>query len=1368
MRCQNCGTELQPNEQFCYRCGQAIEQEIEKRYCVWCGAELEPDAAFCWKCGNTTDETSRPAEQPEELRQEETPVQAQPHPSGPSIAPIAEEPAAKHSEPDEQSALKARTETLVLAAQSGNSESFTELYQLYYQKVFALAKTTVKSDADAEDVLQMTFLKAWNNLAKLKNTAAFSTWIQRITLNQCYSLLRKKKIDVSIDSDDEGAEPIQIESDLMLPEVYAERSDLKTRLGKIIHELSSVQQQTITLYYFDELPVENIAWIMDCSVNTVKSRLFLARKSIKTEIEEQERKSGQPFYGAVGLGLVPFSKLFLGQMESSALSQTAASAVLETITQKITESTTGTIGQATAKAAGTVTKNATKTVAGTTVKTGAGVASKTVTAAVTKKIIAGIVAGILATGAITGGTVAAVSAVQKHRGQAVQMDIAATGNPDAWDFFANPDSANKTAQSGTANRLSATERMAYQAYIKLLQEKKAALDAYTWQKNLTEEEASKNERLSRPVAVRDIDGDGLVELLLCLPDEPIEQYGDVRLHIFDWVDNAVKTVYTDNDEHVFWVGEHDYTYCQLKENDSLYLLYRYADIDYDAAQCEWYRYAATNNGYYSIERVPDDQRPSESLIAVELMSTQAPSETSAAMTADEAITYLKGLLNASNGAEKQPGATAYADACAAYLDYLIAHKEGIDNYLWQIGGWESYYDVEEGTDLFVLLDEPLTDDERIVTRPVVFYDIYGDAIPEMIYIGDVASPVKFTSVSTLNVLTYQNGQLVPLFSGEWDHPEWEDFVSADSLLVRPDGTLVYYHSEGATFDSQDYYEVFLMAEDGMLHREFALEYFYEEWEDSPEIVENYYGRGRKLISKEEYEAQLKVVVPEDCVLLFDRYGYANFAMTADEAIAYLEKQLDLDRAAALDDLPVNNSYFTTTFTSSSGKIGTASVRLKKGFDFLETDSSQLNYELALTAITLSAQVYKSAQGKKTEEILYALGYEKTSFSNGDSSFAHPGVCFGYKQIEKGKNLFTAVVRGTDTTNGLTDVWTDLQDGALAMFEVSGKYIEIQLEEFMEKATGKTQDALLQEDNYFFFAGHSLGGAVANYLSINKNVMEFVGSDKGKIYTYTFESPHTCVNLWWKNPESESNAYNYKVDGDAVTNLPPYIGSTTYGKDVWIKVSELNDNLFCRLFPESESKTLASATSVSGHGDSFGLHDVCLDLVYIVDASGNTGYPEGMPISFWHGSGVGAWGEEILFQDDGTITGVFHDWDGGWDGPGYDATMQYSSYTCRIDNMKQINSYTYTFIVTDVIYDHAIDKEEIIKTADGERTNYIYTTGSFTKGTQVTLYTDKAPVSAIPPDAIELYEIATAQQITGTMPCYVLYCSQTNASFFSDE
>lgn len=223
-------------------------------------------------------------------------------------------------------------EALVFAAKNGNTKCFEELYKIYYDKIYALAMTMVKNSADAEDVLQITFVKAWQKIDKLENVSAFNTWIQRITINQCNSILRGKKQSFSIDDESEDGEILQIESDLLLPEQYAEQDDLSIRLKEIVDDLSVVQRETILLYYYNELSVEEIAETMDCSVGTVKSRLFLARKAIKTEIEEKEKKSGEKFYG---VAIIPFASLFIKQVKSFVISGEKASEIFSGISNTL-------------------------------------------------------------------------------------------------------------------------------------------------------------------------------------------------------------------------------------------------------------------------------------------------------------------------------------------------------------------------------------------------------------------------------------------------------------------------------------------------------------------------------------------------------------------------------------------------------------------------------------------------------------------------------------------------------------------------------------------------------------------------------------------------------------------------------------------------------------------------------------------------------------------------------------------------------------------------------------------------------------------------------------------------------------------------
>jgi len=237
---------------------------------------------------------------------------------------------------------------LVIAAQGGDIKSFEELFAIYYGKVYALARMIVRNAGDAEDILQETFITAWRQLSTLKKPPTFSVWIQVIAKNLCNMQLRKKSMAILLDSEQDIENFDMEESEGELPAVYAERADLKERLSAIIDDLSEVQRQAIVLYYFNELSVEEIADVMECSVNTVKTRLFLARKAIRSEVEERERKSGEKFYGIAGIPMLPFGKLIQSNIEAQLIGQSAANASLNTITEKIsnTSNTNTTAGAA--------------------------------------------------------------------------------------------------------------------------------------------------------------------------------------------------------------------------------------------------------------------------------------------------------------------------------------------------------------------------------------------------------------------------------------------------------------------------------------------------------------------------------------------------------------------------------------------------------------------------------------------------------------------------------------------------------------------------------------------------------------------------------------------------------------------------------------------------------------------------------------------------------------------------------------------------------------------------------------------------------------------------------------------------------------
>lgn len=283
-------------------------------------------------------------------------------------------------------------------------------------------------------------------------------------------------------------------------------------------------------------------------------------------------------------------------------------------------------------------------------------------------------------------------------------------------------------------------------------------------------------------------------------------------------------------------------------------------------------------------------------------------------------------------------------------------------------------------------------------------------------------------------------------------------------------------------------------------------------------------------------------------------------------------------------------------------FGMAYVNLRKDFAFLNHDSGRIDWDLALTAVTLSGHIYNDMGA---QHLMDELGYEytETKASNDRlSEYKHPAASFGYKHLTmpdgKEANVFAVVVRGTQ--NNPTDIKTDILDGALTMFRDCGNAVRDDLFSFMKRATGKSTQQLQKEENYFFLTGHSLGGATANYLSIEEQIMKLAHNDKGRIYTYTFSAPHTCINLWWTDPESESNAFNIKDADDFVTHVPPYPGATTYGKDLYSGVNDLDDTIFRKIFPKAKGGSVTEAPKVTNYPDApWGHHDRGLCLVYIL-------------------------------------------------------------------------------------------------------------------------------------------------------------------------
>ncbi|MGX4601416.1 RNA polymerase sigma factor [Faecalimicrobium sp. JNUCC 81] len=173
--------------------------------------------------------------------------------------------------------------------QNGKYESFNYIYKKYYIKIFILCKSVLKNEEDAGDATQETFLKVYKNITSLNDIDKFNGWIKKIAINQCLMLIRKnKKINDNYYFDNEEKTLI-LKDEFNLEENIIEK-EKKEIVLEIIDRLSDKKKIVITLFYFNDLKINEIAEVLNISEGTVKSRLNSAKKDLAKYIDEYEEK----------------------------------------------------------------------------------------------------------------------------------------------------------------------------------------------------------------------------------------------------------------------------------------------------------------------------------------------------------------------------------------------------------------------------------------------------------------------------------------------------------------------------------------------------------------------------------------------------------------------------------------------------------------------------------------------------------------------------------------------------------------------------------------------------------------------------------------------------------------------------------------------------------------------------------------------------------------------------------------------------------------------------------------------------------------------------------------------------------------------
>jgi RNA polymerase sigma-70 factor, ECF subfamily len=191
--------------------------------------------------------------------------------------------------------------SLVTRAREGDTSAFNDLVRRYDRKIYRLAMNITQNAEDAEDVLQETFLKAFEHLGGFQGNSKFYTWLVRIAVNEALMKLRKRKSDRTVPLD----EPVDTGDETVVREIAVWDQDPETKysqeeLGGILKEavesLRPAFRTVFVLRDIEELSTEDTAQALGISVPAVKSRLLRARLQLREKLTRFFKRKGDDVF----------------------------------------------------------------------------------------------------------------------------------------------------------------------------------------------------------------------------------------------------------------------------------------------------------------------------------------------------------------------------------------------------------------------------------------------------------------------------------------------------------------------------------------------------------------------------------------------------------------------------------------------------------------------------------------------------------------------------------------------------------------------------------------------------------------------------------------------------------------------------------------------------------------------------------------------------------------------------------------------------------------------------------------------------------------------------------------------------------------
>ena len=392
-------------------------------------------------------------------------------------------------------------------AKAGREEGFSYLYEMTYRNKLYIAMKYMKNEDEAMDVLHDSYVKAFERLSGLQDANSFPGWLSTIVANTARNTLRDRHTvnfsDIQREDQDGEAFEYSIADENMTaqPEMACTTKETQEMVQELIGSLSDEQRMCVLMFHIEGYSIKDIATVLGCSENTVKSRLNYGRKNIKAKAEELQKK-GYKLYSYTPMALLTyllmaergtmlvagtFDKLAgVGSVVGAGLIHGGAAGALSVAGSAATAGGTGVAGAA-----------------GSAAGTGAAAGGKTAAATVAKqtflKTVAGKITMAAAGVAVAGG--AAGVAIYNH-------------NKNTWQ----------------------------DAYTEIIKEYRQEIENYSWQTSQVRENEPTLVGESRAITVADIMGDDTPELIFAAQDESDPNKAD--LHIYTYIDNEAIQVYS--------------------------------------------------------------------------------------------------------------------------------------------------------------------------------------------------------------------------------------------------------------------------------------------------------------------------------------------------------------------------------------------------------------------------------------------------------------------------------------------------------------------------------------------------------------------------------------------------------------------------------------------------------------------------------------------------------------------------------------------------------------------------------------------------------------------------------------------------------